>query len=156
MPEALDAGKPDIAYVCGRLLAVLDRIQGRALGSVNASIIDRYYGAASTAPRPIFPRLVANAQNHLGKIRGERPGEATNLQKDIETVIDKIGDREAWIGDLPQWLDLEAQGRFAIGFYHQRADYRARPKKSLSDKSGSQPDSANANPQELEGANHAS
>jgi CRISPR-associated protein Csd1 len=156
MPETLDIEKPDIAYVCGRLLAVLDRIQSRALGSVNASIIDRYYGAASTAPRPIFPRLVANAQNHLGKLRGERPGEATNLQKDMETVVDKIGDREAWIGDLPQWLDLEAQGRFAIGFYHQRAEYRARAKKSPPDESGSQSHSPNDNPQELKGANHAS
>lgn len=156
MPETLDIEKPDIAYVCGRLLAVLDRIQSRALGNVNASIIDRYYGAASTAPRPIFPRLVANAQNHLGKLRGERPGEATNLQKDMETVVDKIGDREAWIGDLPQWLGLEAQGRFAIGFYHQRAEYRARAKKSPPDESGSQSHSPNDNPQEFKGANHAS
>jgi CRISPR-associated protein Csd1 len=142
----LDPKKPDIAYVCGRLLAVLDRIQRRALGSVNATIIDRYYGAASTAPRPIFPRLVSNAQNHLGKIRGERPGEAENLQKDMEAVVSKIGDPGAWIGDLPQWLDLEAQGRFAIGFYHQRADYRARTKKSSSEEAGSQSVSADNKP----------
>jgi CRISPR-associated protein Csd1 len=156
MSETLDTNKPDIAYVCGRLLAVLERIQGRALGNINASVIDRYYGAASTAPRPIFPRLMANAQNHLGKLRGERPGEATNLQKDMETVVDKIGDREAWIGDLPEWLDLEAQGRFAIGFYHQRADYRARGKKTTPDESGANSDSANDTSHELKGEDHAS
>jgi CRISPR-associated protein Csd1 len=156
MSETLDSTKPDIAYVCGRLLAVLERIQGRALGNVNASVIDRYYGAASVAPRPIFPRLVANAQNHLGKLRGERPGEATNLQKDMETVVDKIGDREAWIGDLPEWLDLEAQGRFAIGFYHQRADYRARAKKTAPDGSGANSDSTNDTSHELKGEDHAS
>ncbi len=133
MSETLDPDKPDIAYVCGRLLAVLDRIQRLALGRLNATIIDRYYGAASTAPRPIFPRLLSNAQNHLGKLRGERPWDAENLQKDLETVASKIGNSADWVGDLPQWLDLEAQGRFAIGFYHQRADYRSRAKKSPPD-----------------------
>lgn len=127
--ETLDPNKADKAYVCGRLLAVLERVQRRALGNINATVIDRYYGTASTAPRPIFPRLIANAQNHLGKLRGERPGEAENLQKDLETVIAKVGDPDTWSGDLPQWLDLEGQGRFAIGFYHQRAEYRSRFKK---------------------------
>jgi CRISPR-associated protein Csd1 len=148
MSESLDPKKSDIAYVCGRLLAILDRIQRRALGNLNATVIDRYYGSASTAPRPIFPRLITNAQNHLSKIRGERPGEAENLQKDLEQVIARIGIPDDWAGDLPQWLDLEAQGRFAIGFYHQRADYRARFAKSEFDKFTSQPGSTTHNADE--------
>lgn len=127
MPEENDPLNPDPAYVCGRLLAVLERIQRRALGDVNATIIDRYFGAASTAPRPIFTVLVKRAENHLGKLRRENPGAAQNLQKDLEAVIAHIGDPDAWRGDLPPWLDLEGQGRFAIGFYHQRAEYRKKP-----------------------------
>lgn len=139
MTECLDEERPDSAYVCGRLLAVLERIQQRALKDVNATVIDRYFGAASTAPRLILARLVVKAENHLGKLRGEMPGAADNLQKDLESVIAKIGDPANWIGDLPPYLDLEAQGRFAIGFYHQRAEYRSKRKKP------SNPDNDNQN-----------
>src|SRR5437660_12663724 len=61
----------DAAYLCGRLLAQLDYIQHRALGKINATIVDRFYGTASVSPAVVFPRLLKGAIPHLASIRPE-------------------------------------------------------------------------------------
>lgn len=134
MSETLKENSPDSAYVCGRLLAVLEKLQYHALGPVNASVIDRFFGAASTAPRIVFPRLIRAAEHHLGKLRGEKPGLAVNMQKDLEAVASKLGSPDIWAADFPPVLDLEAQGRFALGFYHQRAAYRSKQNTNKAEK----------------------
>lgn len=119
MTTSLDETSDDPAYACGRLLAILERLQGFASGfSLDVGIVERYYAAASSTPRAVFPRLLRLARNHLAKVKADRGGLATNLEKDIEGAIAKIA-------DFPATLELAAQGRFAIGFYHQRAKYRA-------------------------------
>lgn len=105
------------AYLCGRLMAVFERVQWGALGDINASIVDRFYGTASTSPGLVYPRLFKSAQQHLGKLQGEKPGMAANLQKDLERLC-------APIKAFPRLLTLNEQGEFALGFYHQRAAYR--------------------------------
>lgn len=113
---ALDREHPDEAYHCGRLLAVLDEIQRAAQGQVNATVIDKYFGAASSAPASVFGTLIHNAQNHLGKLRGD--------QKNIGTFIavdKKLTEVMGHISDFPNTLSLRRQGIFALGFYHQRA-----------------------------------
>src|SRR5690606_10720374 len=91
-----------------------ENIQRAALGAqINATIRDRYYGAASTTPASIFPVLLRNAQNHLGKLRKEMTGLAVNLEKEIGQIVDLLGPT------FPRSLLIEAQGRFAIGYYHQ-------------------------------------
>lgn len=105
------------AYVCGRLMAVFERLQWGALGDVNANVVDRFYGTASTSPGLVFPRLFKSAQQHLGKLQSDRPGMAVNLQKDIESLCSRIK-------AFPGLLALSEQGQFALGFYHQRAAYR--------------------------------
>ena len=117
MSEELDPSRMTPAYVCGRLMAVFERIQWGALGDVNASIIDRFYGTASTSPGLVYPRLFKSAQQHLGKLQSEKPGMAVNLQKDVEGLCGAIA-------KLPGFLTLTEQGEFALGFYHQRAAYR--------------------------------
>ena len=62
-----------VAYLCGRLLAQLNHIQYKALGKVNATIVDRFYGTASTAPALVFPRLLKGAVPHLATIRSKIP-----------------------------------------------------------------------------------
>ena len=62
------------AYQCGRLLAELEAIQKSALGNVNASLVDRYYGAASSTPAKAFAPLMRGVQAHLGKLRKTAPG----------------------------------------------------------------------------------
>ncbi len=113
-PVSLNKQSTHPGYRLGRLFAVLEDAQRGALGGhVNATIRDRYYGAASATPASVFPILLRNAQNHLGKLRREKPGFAVNLEKDITEIIGGLPEA------FPRSLPIEAQGQFAIGYYHQ-------------------------------------
>lgn len=122
IPVSLDTQSTQPAYLLGRLFAVLEYVQRSALGGqVNATIRDRYYGAASATPASIFPVLLRNTQNHLGKLRKERPGQAVNFEKEIGGIVAGLPER------FPRSLRIEDQGRFAIGYYHQsQAHYTKR------------------------------
>lgn len=114
IPVSLDTDNRDPGYLLGRLFATLENIQRAALGKqINATIRDRYYGAASATPANVFPVLVRNAQHHLSRIRKDKPGFAVNLEKEIGEIIDLLGTT------FPRSLRIEAQGHFAIGYYHQ-------------------------------------
>jgi CRISPR-associated protein Csd1 len=118
---SLDKQSTQPGYLLGRLFAVLEYVQRAALGSqVNATIRDRYYGAASATPASIFPMLLRNTQNHLGKLRKERMGQAINLEKDIREIVGGLPEQ------FPRSLKIEDQGRFAIGYYHQSQSYFTR------------------------------
>jgi len=108
------------AYLCGRLLAVLEQVQFQAV-SPKATLIDRFFGTASTAPASVFPRLVRGAQAHLGKLRKERFGAYTALQGRLESVMGSLS-------GFPKILTLEEQGWFSLGYYHQRAWDRSQAK----------------------------
>lgn len=114
--ETLNPDDRHPAYVYGRLLAIFEQIQRAALGEVNANVVDKFYGTFSAAPALIFSRLFANSQNHLRKIRGEKPGYFVNLDKLLTEVT-------ALLPPAPPrgQLSLQDQGRFALGYYHQRA-----------------------------------
>jgi CRISPR-associated protein Csd1 len=114
VPMSLNRQSTDPAYTCGRLFATLESAQRSALGGkVNATIRDRYMGAASATPASIFPLLLRNAQNHLGKLR--KDGKGHWLERDLEEIQDKIEDDQ-----FPKSLKLEQQGKFFLGYYHQR------------------------------------
>ncbi len=114
VPVSLDKQSTNPGYRLGRLFAVLETVQRSALGGqVNATIRDRYYGAASATPASVFPVLLRNTQNHLGKLRKDKPGLAVNLEKDIREIVDGLPEHFA------RSLRIEDQGRFAIGYYHQ-------------------------------------
>lgn len=114
IPVSLDTQSTQPGYLLGRLFAVLEYVQRSALGGqVNATIRDRYYGAASATPASIFPILLRNTQNHLSKLRKERPGQAVILEKEIREIVAGLPER------FPRSLRIEDQGRFAIGYYHQ-------------------------------------
>ena len=114
IPVGLDKESKNASYLLGRLFAVLEAAQRGALGGqVNATIRDRYYGAASATPASVFPVLLRNTQNHLGKLRKEKPGLAVVLEKDIREIVGGLSD------SFPRSLGIEEQGRFAIGYYHQ-------------------------------------
>jgi CRISPR-associated protein Csd1 len=117
MTECLNPESRDPAYLCGRLFAVFDRLQYLALGGVNAGVVERYYASASVTPALVMGRLFRNAQFHLAKADG---GVATNAAKDFEAITCALGDK------FPPTFDLEEQGRFALGYYHQKAEYRRR------------------------------
>lgn len=131
--DALNPTHPDPAYHCGRLLAVLEKIQRGALGEINSTVVDRYYGAACASPGSILGSLVNDAQSHLAKMRrGSGDGWA---QRQLEEVQAAIGD------SYPKTLSLQRQGLFALGFYHQKAHDRAEAADAKSAKRAAQGDS---------------
>jgi len=107
----LDPQNADIAYVLGRLFAVLERAQKDAVPGANTTIKDRFFGAASSTPRTVFPQLMRLAQHHIDKAEFGHVRD-----KEIEQIMDKIV-------VFPAHLSLDDQGLFAIGYYHQRADF---------------------------------
>ena len=109
----LDVGHPSPAYHCGRLLAVLEEIQRAAMPGINATIVDRFFGTASTAPASVFGRLLRGGQPHLAKLERDRPGTYVALQRRLEEVL-------AQLASFPRTLTLQEQGLFALGYYHQR------------------------------------
>jgi CRISPR-associated protein Csd1 len=113
------------AYQCGRLLAQLERIQETAhrdnLKDVNATLIDRYYGAASTTPGKVFGGLVKDAQAHLSRIRKDKRGAYETLQQKLEEILCNISPES---DKLPNNLTMQQQSIFALGYYHQRAQNR--------------------------------
>lgn len=114
--EALNQDERHPAYLCGRLLSVFEQIQYDALGDVNANVVDKFYGTFSAAPALVFSRLVANAQNHLRKLRGEKPGAFVNDDRRLGEVLQMLG-----ASPPPTQFSLHEQGRFALGYYHEKA-----------------------------------
>jgi CRISPR-associated protein Csd1 len=107
------------AYVCGRLLAHLAAIQKAALGDINANLVDRYYGAASTAPATVMPLLLSMATKaHLPKVRKARHNVFSALENRLMEIT-------GLLDGFPAILTLDEQGLFALGFYHQKASDRA-------------------------------
>lgn len=118
----LDATQENPAYLCGRLLAELDYIQYAALGKLNTTLVDRYFGSASTAPATVFGLLLVNANKaHLPKLRKSKPGVYQALQKRLEEIVAPTPDQPLGLKNFPPTLTLQEQGLFALGFYHQRA-----------------------------------
>lgn len=117
--EELNPQVEDPAYHCGRLLAQLEELQRAAIPGVKATIVDRYYGAASSTPASVFGNLMRNHNAHVGKIRKERPGVGAAIQDRIGEITENIGT------SFPTTLTMRQQAVFALGFYHQRAHNRA-------------------------------
>lgn len=117
---SLNKESNNTAYLMGRLFAVLERIQNQSLGDVNAGIADRYYGSASAVPFSVFPRLLSGAKHHLSRLRKDKAGMAVNLDKDLGDIISKLPET------FPRHLSIDEQGRFAIGYYHQKQQYFAK------------------------------
>jgi CRISPR-associated protein Csd1 len=109
---SLNREEPNSAYQLGRMFAMAEIAQRMALGKVSATIRDRYFGAASATPATVFPLLLRGMQNHLAKLRKDNKGGF------IEREMDQIA--EQLPPALPRSLRLEEQGRFVIGYYHQR------------------------------------
>ncbi len=119
--EELNPADDTPAYLCGRLLAVLERIQREALGKdLSSTIVDRYYGTASSAPASVFGRLLRGVQPHLSKIRGDKSkGDTAKwLERDLREILDPF---EYQGKSFPSTLNAIQQGMFALGFYHQKS-----------------------------------
>jgi len=112
VPVALDRDYNNAAYQLGRLFAMIEIAQRMALGKLNAPVRDRYFGAASATPATVFPLLIRGMQNHLAKLRKE--GKGGWVEREMDEIIGVLSP------DWPRSLPLTEQGRFAVGYYHQR------------------------------------
>lgn len=110
---ALNEGATSVAYRLGRLFAVLEKAQEEAIPGANATIKDRFFGAASSTPSVVFPQLIRLSQHHLAKL-----GEGAKIHKEqlIQSILDGVDATKGF----PAHLRLEDQGMFALGYYHQR------------------------------------
>lgn len=121
MTPALDPNHPSKAYHCGRLMCLLARIQEKSSdGEINAGVVQRYYGAASSTPGLVLGRLTRLSQAHLSKISKDSPGLAFWLNSQIAEVWNALGK------SLPATLTLEEQSLFALGYYQQFAFNRTK------------------------------
>lgn len=109
---ALDPDNVNPGYRLGRLFAVLEKIQEDANPGLNATIRDRYYGAASSTPVSVFPQLLKLKNHHLSKL--ENAGFRVAYEKKLAEIIGGLGD------SMPAHLSMDDQARFALGYYHQR------------------------------------
>lgn len=114
---SLDISNVNIGYRLGRLFAALEKIQEEANPGLNATVRDRFYGAASSTPITVFATLMKLSKHHLAKI--ESRGRIVNLEKLLQQINDGFN------GDtgFPAHLSLADQGRFAIGYYHQKQSF---------------------------------
>ena len=112
---ALDKENINPAYRLGRLFATLEKIQQEANPGINSTIKDRYYGAASSNPVSVFSTLLKLSNHHLAKL--ENRGRKTNFEKLLNEIMTDIAP------DLTTSLSLQEQGKFAVGYYHQRQDF---------------------------------
>lgn len=110
----LDKDNTNQGYLCGRLFAVLDKIQEEA--NNQHSIRERYMNSASSTPAAVFSTILNLSNHHAENLKNE--GRKVFFEKLKQEIISKI---EA-DGFKPQ-LDLQDQGRFFIGYYHQRQDF---------------------------------
>lgn len=114
---SLDITNMNPAYRLGRLFAVLELIQEKASPGINTTIRDRFYGAAASSPVTVFPQLLKLKNHHVAKLP---TGSKVYFESLIGEIIDGIDGSKA---EMPAHLALEDQGRFAVGYYHQRQDY---------------------------------
>ena len=110
---SLDGTNTNVGYCLGRLFAVLEKAQEEASPGINATIRDRFYGAASATPVAAFPHLLKLKNHHMAKL--DNRGRAVNLERLIGEIMDSVS-------DFPAHLSLQDQGRFSVGYYHQRQD----------------------------------
>ena len=106
----LDKENQNQGYLCGRLFAVLDKIQEDA-NNIH-SIRERYMNSASATPAMIFATILNLSTHHQEKLNEGKQVFYEKLKQEIISKLDANG--------FPAHLDLQDQGRFFVGYYHQR------------------------------------
>lgn len=119
------------AYLCGRLLAILEEVQRRAFAQrdrgralhkpVNTTLVERYLGLAMASPAMLLKELIPMVEKaYLKKLRLQQPGSYQKLKEAIEGVLGSLRPEE-----LPKTFSTVQQAELVLGLYHQRAAFRA-------------------------------
>lgn len=107
----LDKENNNQGYLCGRLFAVLENLQYAA--NKQDSIRSSYMNAASSTPAAVYSTILKLSNSHYGKLSKENKGLAVFFDNQKKEIM-------AMIQDFPTTLDLGDQGRFFLGYYHQK------------------------------------
>ena len=110
----LDKENQNQGYLCGRLFAVLDKIQEDANNGIH-SIRERYMNSASATPATVFATIINLSTHHIEKLNSSSQVFYEKLKQEIISKLPADG--------FPSHLDLQDQGRFFVGYYHQRQDF---------------------------------
>lgn len=124
MQVGLDKNQTDVGYLGGRLLALYEYTQEKALGDVNTSIKDRFYSKASVVPRTVFHKMTVLHQKHIRKISRNKPKTAYFLTKVHQEIRNLFPGSELV---FPQRFTLDQQNMFDNGYYHQSKELRTLP-----------------------------
>jgi CRISPR-associated protein Csd1 len=133
----LDKNNDDAAYCCGRAFALLEKVQkdsrkkwrnsaeeqedqsskaGNPREDDGPTIKDHYFSSASTTPSLVFPRLFRLYQHHLAKLKQLNAGLSVSREQELGEIMNKLSNA------FPRLLSLDDQGKFVIGYFHQRQD----------------------------------
>jgi len=127
----------DPAYNCGRLLAIFDELQAEAHDHKleGAGVVERYYGTASSAPNSAFGILWRLHQHHLRKLKrsdGKKQAAAWAIESRITDIARLFRQPSPSLPpQFPRTFTLVEQGRFALGFYQEKADSTDRMREAI-------------------------
>lgn len=105
---SLNEESPSVPYRLGRLFAVLEKAQNDTNREMKSTINSKYFSSASSTPAVVFPVLLKLAQHHIAK--SEWGFRSSQMIEEILSGVD----------EFPAYLNLEEQGMFMLGYYHQR------------------------------------
>lgn len=120
MQNKLDEQNLSKAYLCGRLFALICKLQYSAQGEVNSSIKDRFFASVSVSPARVMGLLLAKYVPVYQK-KSRRMGK-------YSYAVD-IADVAAKIGHFPNKFSLTERGEFALGYYYQYNNQKKSDKK---------------------------
>ena len=112
--KKMDKDNTNHGYLCGRLFAVLDRIEEKA--KKQNSIRENYMNSASSTPAAVFSTILNRSNYHFKYL--EKESDKTYFEKLKQEIMSKID-----ANGFKAQLDLQDQGRFFIGYYHQRQEF---------------------------------
>jgi CRISPR-associated protein Csd1 len=136
MTEQLNEQSTNVAYLCGRLWAVIKRLHEQAMPHVTNSFIEKRYGSACSRPSHIFSSVLQKIQMgyYYRKANSICKGMGYNRQKEVNQLVDSIGK----CGGFPISFTAEEKANFCIGYSQQEMDYTERKNKKMIDKSTTQ------------------
>lgn len=112
MPELSNI--KNMAYQCGRLMAIYEKIQAVVSPDVNVGVLTKFYSACSQSPALVLGNMQALSVHHFDKMKSR--GYENLLSAALESAWGCID------GDIPASLSLEDKAYFALGYWHQRAE----------------------------------
>ena len=112
---SIDTSSTNVGYNLGRLFAAFAYAE-KSQAERNATIRDKYMGAASSTPRRVFPILLRGYEHNRSSLAksGNKPA-GIKADRAVREIMGQLPGQD----ELPTSLQLEDQSRFFIGYYHQ-------------------------------------